>query len=241
MSAAVFFATGGSVRNLSVLLMLSLLNSCSFALATIAHIEALKRLPAGITFPLTRMSLLAVIIFSVLYLGERLAPLQWLGVLFGCAVVVILTREARSSSCTEPNLRTGLFFVAVCVFCGAIATISSKLAAEMVNKAGFMALSYLFGIFFSLGIEKRWGDSRHKDRVKSAIVIGVVMGLLNFFGFYAFLVALSSGPLSAIALMTGMHFVIAILLSVLIYREAMTLRRGLGLGLAILAVILLKQ
>ncbi|HEY5674161.1 MAG TPA: EamA family transporter, partial [Malonomonas sp.] len=62
-----------------------------------------------------------------------------------------------------------------------------------------------------------------------------------FLGFYAFLTALASGPLSAIALITGMHFVIAILLSVLFYREQMSLRRYLGIGLTLLAVFFLKQ
>jgi uncharacterized membrane protein len=66
------------------------------------------------------------------------------------------------------------------------------------------------------------------------------MGLLNFFGFYAFLTALESGPLSVIALITGMHFVIAVALSVLLYRERMTPRRILGIGLTLLAVVFLQ-
>jgi uncharacterized membrane protein len=66
------------------------------------------------------------------------------------------------------------------------------------------------------------------------------MGVLNFFGFYAFLTALESGPLSIIALIAGMHFVIAVALSVLLYREKMTPRRILGIGLTLLAVVLMQ-
>lgn len=241
LSALVFFASGDTAANLPSLLLLSLLNSCSFALATMSNIEALKRLPAGITFPLTRMSLVLVIIVSISYFGERLEPLQWLGILLGFAVVAILALDARSDSRSDPNLRTGFFFVAVCIICGAVASVSSKLAAESVSKAGFMALSYLFGSFFSLGIELKWRGRTPAGRVKPAIVLGLVMGVLNFLGFYAFLVALASGPLSAIALITGMHFMIAIVLSVLIYQEKITLQRGLGIGMTLLAVFLLKQ
>ena len=67
------------------------------------------------------------------------------------------------------------------------------------------------------------------------------MGVLNFFGFYAFLTALETGPLSVIALITGMHFIIAITLSVVIYREKLTAHRCVGLILTVLAVIFLKQ
>ena len=66
------------------------------------------------------------------------------------------------------------------------------------------------------------------------------MGVLNFFGFYAFLTALETGPLSIIALITGMHFVIAVVLSVLLYREKMNSRRVLGIVLTLLAVFLMQ-
>jgi len=67
------------------------------------------------------------------------------------------------------------------------------------------------------------------------------MGVLNFFGFYAFLSALVSEPLSVIAMIIGMHFVIAIIFSVVFYREPISLRRGFGVGLTHLAVFFLKQ
>jgi len=241
LSAAAFMATSDPLGQLSSLLLLALLNSCSFAVATITHIEALKRLPAGITFPLTRLSLVVVICFSLLFLDESLTPLQWLGVLCGFAVVLILARDAKSAGRSQPNFRSGLLLIAVCILCGAVASISSKLAAESVNKAAFMTLSYLFGSVFSLGIEVKWGRRTPAGRTQTAVVLGLVMGGLNFVGFYAFLSALARGPLSAIALITGMHFVIAIVLAVLLYREKMNLQRAFGIGLTLLSVYLLGR
>jgi len=66
------------------------------------------------------------------------------------------------------------------------------------------------------------------------------MGLINFAGFYSFLKALSLGPLSIIISITGMHFVIAIILSVLIYKENLTLLRILGILLTIISIIFLR-
>lgn len=128
----------------------------------------------------------------------------------------------------------------ICLLSGAVASISSKLAAEAFSKTGFMTLSYFFGVFFSLGINKKWGTKTSESLSKDAIILGLSLGILNFCGFYAFLMALSSGPLSAIVLITGMHFVIAILLSVLIYREHLSLRQFLGICLTLLSVYLLK-
>jgi drug/metabolite transporter (DMT)-like permease len=238
MSGAAFLLSGENIGDLSTLVFLSLLNSAAFALATVAHMEALRHLPATITFPLTRLSILVVILFSIFYFHERLGPFQWGGVLLGLSVVAVLTREAGNAARTGGNTRAGFFFIIVCVLCGALASISSKLAAMSTGKAAFMALSYFLGTIFSLGMEKIRGAGRSGEGSGDAVRIGILMGLLNFLGFYAFLTALGTGPLSVISLITGMHFVIAILLSVLLYHERMTLRRVFGVGLTLLAVFL---
>jgi uncharacterized membrane protein len=240
-SAVTFLLSAETPTNVSSLLVLSLVNSFSFALATISHIEALRHLPSGIVFPLTRLSLVVVVITSVVYFGEQLSSLQWLGILLGLAVAVVLVQDLRTDGGGQGNRRAGLLFVAVCILCGAVAAISSKLAVVSTSKAGFMTLSYLLGTGFSLAISKKWGQAKKLGTSREAVVIGILMGVLNFFGFYAFLTALESGPLSAIALITGMHFVIAIILSVVLYREKMTVARSICIGLTLVAVVLLRQ
>jgi drug/metabolite transporter (DMT)-like permease len=241
LSGAAFLASGESAGEISTLVVLALVNSASFALATVAHMEALKHLPATVTFPITRLSILVVIFFSIVYFGERPQPMQMAGILLGLSVVFVFAGEAGDKSGHRGNPRTGFLFAAACVLCGAVASISSKFAAVSTSKAGFMALSYLLGTLFALALERK-NRGWKSPWVKSgeAVWIGLCMGVLNFFGFYAFLTALESGPLSVIALITGMHFVIAVALSVLLYRERMTPRRILGIGLTLLAVAFLQ-
>jgi len=241
LSAVAFFASGESAGSLATLAVLSLVNAAAFALATVAHMEALRHLPATVTFPLTRLSLVVVIVFSLLYFDERLALLQWGGILVGLAVVGVLAGEAGAAVRPEGNRRTGLLLVGLCILGGALAAVSSKLAALSTSKSAFMALSYLMATGFSLAIERRWGRRQPGAARGEPVRLGVAMGLLNFFGFYAFLTALETGPLSVIALITGMHFVIAIILSLLLYREQMTPRRLLGIGLTLLAVYCLGR
>lgn len=241
LSTAVYVATGGEIVNYRVLITLALANSCAFAITTVSNIEALRHLPTSITFPLTRLSLVVVIVVSLAYFGEQLSHQQWLGILLGFVVVFIMAKEAKQDTTPHGNSRYGLFFVAVCVVCGAITSVSSKLAAVSTNTAGFMALTYLFATIFSLLINKKWPSKNPTSSHNGAIILGILMGILNFFGFYAFLTALANGPLSSIALITSMHFVIAIILSVVIYREKITLRRGTALALTLLAVFFLKS
>lgn len=240
LSTVTYILSGGTTANYTVLIGLALVNSCAFAITTISNIEALRHLPTSITFPLTRLSLVVVILVSVIYFAEQLSNQQWLGVLLGFGVVFLMAKEVRQDTSPQENSRYGLFCVGICILCGAIASISSKLAAVSTNTAGFMAVTYLFATLFSLLINKRWPGKNGGENKKEMILIGMLMGILNFFGFYAFLTALSSGPLSSIALITSMHFVIAIILSVVIYHEKITLRRGAALALTLLAVFFMK-
>lgn len=242
LSSAVYLVSGHTTTDYATLFTLALANSLAFAISTMANIEALRHIPASITFPLTRLSIVLVLVYSIIVFNEQLTPIQWLGMTLSFLVVVILGQDAKKGQQQTNSIKhNGFWFVGVCILCGAVASISSKLAAVATDKAGFIAISYLLGTIFSWLINKRWGGKQSTAHKKEALLLGISMGVLNFLGFYAFLVALSSGPLSAIALITGMHFVIAIGLSVLIYREQVSRRRGLGIMLMLLAVYLLKS
>ena len=242
LSAVAYLGSGGpSTGRLSMLLLLALLNSSSFACAAIAQIEALKRLPAGITYPLTRLSLVLVILFSLVYFHETLRPWQWLGVAVGLGVVALLSGDVKRDKTLHHRAGSGLWFVLAAIICGAISSVSCKLAAMHADTAGFMTLTYSMGTVFSILLNRHGKTTAPGGQRKEALLIGLFMGVLNFFGFYALLKAMATGPLSAIALLTGMHFVIAIILSVLVYRERLTPRRVTAVLLTLLAVLLMKQ
>ena len=66
------------------------------------------------------------------------------------------------------------------------------------------------------------------------------MGLINLAGFYCYLKALTTGPLSIITSITAMHFVIAIILSTLIYGEKLNRRRITRILLSMTSILLLR-
>ncbi len=253
LTSAIFMATvtvlsalsylSGDIKavNIASLVIWALVNSSSFACATIFNIEALKRLPASVTFPLTRTTIILVTLFSLIFLNETLRPFQWFGLLTAFGVVAILLSEIKYDS-KGSRQRIGLALVTASIACSAIASISCKFAAMQTNKAAFMTLTYLLATAFSLLINRHWKPQSTQVRtIGPTLIIGLIMGVLNFIGFYALLSAMETGPLSAIITITGMQFIIAILLAVIIYHEKLSSKRIFAIVLALATVLLMKQ
>jgi drug/metabolite transporter (DMT)-like permease len=240
LSSGAFVLSGEGLGDRKDLILIAAVNSASFVIGTLTHIEALKHIPTSVAYPIIRLNMVVVILFSILYFHDRITTYQVFGIGTAIGVIVILTREAEEGKELTGNIKRGLILVSISVASGAISSISSKFAAMYVNKLGFMALSYAMGMFFSVGMVKGLGGKEVKRGHGEAFLIGMAMGLINFVGFYLFLKALSLGPLSIIVSITGMHFVIAVILSVIIYGEKLNAPRILGIGLTVLSVILLR-
>jgi len=240
LSSGAFALSGEGLGNRRDLILIAAVNSASFVIGTLTHIEALKHVPTSVAYPIIRLNMVAVILFSIFYFHDQISIYQLFGIGTAISVILILTREAEEHQELTRNIKRGLILVSISVVSGAVSSISSKFAAMYVNKLGFMALSYSMGMLFSLGMVSRLGGEEVKRGHKEAFLIGFAMGLINFVGFYLFLKALSMGPLSIIVSITGMHFVIAVFLSVLIYREKLNATRILGIGLTVLSVLLLR-
>ncbi len=240
LSAVFFFSFKESVSDPSMLILTAGINSASFVLGTITHIEALKHVPSSVVYPIIRLNMVVVVLFSILFLHDHVSLHQVLGILMAIAVIVILTKDAEEEKGSLGSARKGLFLVFVSLIAGSVASISSKFAAVYSNKLGFMTLSYFLGALFSAALIRRSGKERSGGSRKDAVRIGVLMGLINFAGFYTFLAALSVGPLSIIVSITGMHFVIAVLLSVIVYKEKLSGMRIIGMALAIASILFLR-
>jgi drug/metabolite transporter (DMT)-like permease len=240
LSAVSFLSLRESVSDARMLVLTAGINSASFVLGTVTHIEALKHVPASVAYPIIRLNMVIVVLFSILFLHDRVSPHQVLGIVLAMGVIVILTRDVEQAEGAFGSLRKGLLLVFASLIAGSVASISSKFAAVYSNKLGFMALSYFLGTLFSAALIGRSGKEESPGNRKDAVVIGLLMGLINFVGFYTFLAALSLGPLSIIVSITGMHFVIAVLLSVIVYKEKLNRMRILGVGLAIASILFLR-
>lgn len=240
LSTILFFALDETVQNIGFLLFIALANSLTFFIAAISNMEALKRIPAGVAYPIIRLNAVIVVIFSIFYFGDDLSAYQGLGIFLALGAVVVLARDTGGKEELNGNRRKGFLFIAVAILAGALASISSKFAALYANKMAFMAVSYTFATLLSFGFRNKAQSEDANAHHKDALIIGFFMGLINLTGFYCYLKALSSGPLSIITSITAMHFVIAIILSTLIYKEKLNRRRITGILLSMTSILLLR-
>jgi len=229
-----------TVTNLPFLCFIALVNSAAFCLATVTHIEALKNIPASVAYPIIRLSAVSVVIFSILFFKDRPSLYQVIGIVLAMVVIVVLTMDFGDDATSYGRRKRGFLCIFVAFIAGAGAIISSKFAAMYTNKMAFIAISYWASTFFAFGLRKRLQTEEANENPKDALLIGLVMGVINFAGYYSYLKALSTGPLSIITSLTGMHFIIAIILSALIYKEKLTASRILGISLTVVSIILLR-
>jgi drug/metabolite transporter (DMT)-like permease len=240
LASAITFSRWPQINAPGFLLFISLANSLTFASATLCHIQALKFIPAPVAYPLIRMNIVLVVLFAVVFLQESLAPHQILGLLFSLATVWILGRDRSSDFQAGPRAR-GLGLVFLAMLAGGLSAISSKYAADATDIWAFIALSYIFSTLLTLALAPRmFAPAQVSDSGKLDLVIGLLMGLLNLGGFYLFLKALALGPLSIVAVVNGMHFLVPVLLAAIVFKERLNASRLLGLLLALAALWLLK-
>ena len=240
LSSALFLLSGAEEPHFTFLILVSAINSLSFLLSTVAHIEALKAIPTSIAYPIIRLNVVPVVIFSMVFFNDRLSGFQLTGIVMAVAVMLILAKEAGEEKGQHRNTQRGVLLASLSLVGGGVASISSKFAAMYDNPLAYMALSYLLSTLFSFGLRRRFEKQGVSRDLKPAMLIGLAMGLINFAGYYLFLKALALGPLSIVISLTGMHFVIPIVLSVLLYGEKLRVVRILAVLMTITSILLLR-
>lgn len=240
LSSGAYFFQHHREPNIGFLLAAALINSASFLVATVSHIEALKYVPANIAYSIIRLNVVLVAVFSICYFKEQISLLQTLGLFVAVVAMILLTTQMGTDTTTAKRRRQGAVFVFLALLAGATASVSSKFAVMYSDKLAFMALSYLMGMIGSLGITKVLSYDKARQKRSAAMGLGVLMGGFNFAGFYAFLYALERGPLSLIAVIVGMHFVIAIVLSAVIYHEKIKPVAFVGILLTVISIFLIR-
>lgn len=243
LSSLLFFVSGQSLDNVVFLIFISFINSASFLTGTITTIEALKSVPTSVAYPVIRLNTAIVVIFSIVYFKDKLSAFQVMGIIMAITVIFILTRSANNTTqnVVDQNFRRGTILTFIALASGTIAAISSKFAAIGTNHLAFIALSYALSMFFSFMLRNRLQGTEENPHHRDALIIGICMGIVNFGGFYALLRALSAGPLSIIISVTGMYFVIAIVLSTIIYKERLTPLRLVGIVLTAFSITLMRM
>ena len=241
LSFAFWIITKQPLGEIKFLIFFAVINAIAFLATTTTRINALKYIPTSISYPIIRVSTIFVVAFSILYFKDSLSYYQFAGIILAVAVVFILYRNDKEDKIK--NFKLGLSLTLIAMITSALTTTAQKFAAIHVNKLSYITLSYIINIFLVLILNKQIAGKVKSNTQKSkrdAWMIGFLIGLFNFVGFFCVLQAYSMGPLSIIAPLHDLNFVIAIILATIVYKEKLTKRRILGVILSVVSVVLLS-
>lgn len=69
--------------------------------------------------------------------------------------------------------------------------------------------------------------------------LAIATGVLGFAGAFMFLLAVSQGPVTLVAPISALYPLVSSLLAVMVLQESFSLQQGFGIGLAVIAIILM--
>ncbi len=227
------------IGNIKFLILFAVINAITFLATTTTRINALKYIPTSISYPIIRVSTIFVVAFSLFYFKDSLSYYQFVGIILAVAVVFILYKNDKQDKIK--NFKVGITLALIAMITSALTTTAQKFAALYVNKLSYITLAYFINIFLVLILSKQIaGENNKKKSNVDARIIGLFIGIFNFIGFFFVLQAYAIGPLSIVAPLHDLNFVIAIILATLIYKEKLTTKRILGIVLSVVSVILLS-
>ncbi len=189
----------------------------------------------------TKMSLAIPVIFGVWVYEEYLGLFEVIGILLALAAVYLATMKKKSVVTHKYLL---LLPIAVFLGSGVIDT-SIKYAQQMyVQEHEFPLFSALvFGSAACIGVIFILGRSFDKPiRINFKNILGgICLGVPNYFSIYFLMKALDASILNSASIFTINNVAIVMLstlLGILLFKERISLKNWLGIGLAVVSIIL---
>ena len=209
------------------------------AVANILLLESLKHMEVSLGSTIYRLNTIAVVILSILFLGEVMSTLKLIGIAFGVIAVLLLYRHQTSHG-HQRELKLGLGLVLTGALCRAIYGVVTKAGLSAGSDMDLLLLTsalcwVVSGLFYARFIERRYAITRQK------IVYSVLSGCLVYGIVRTLLAALALGEASVVITIANLSFLMALLAALMLKMERLSGRKLLAMGFAIGAIALLTR
>jgi len=211
--------------------------------------KALRELSSHTVVQLMLLGQVVTIALAVVFLGESLVWLQWLGVglvILGVAVV-LMASEGEAERTEGRATRRGVLFglgsvlsmaVSVTLAKGALET-SDALVATWLRIAGGVLSLFLFAPLFYLGRGGNWLTPILADW-RLALRFCLIATLVTLGGFFLSLLAMKLTPLAIANTLLSTEPLFVLLIMVLFYRDRPSIQRLIGSLVGVLGVAILS-
>lgn len=221
------------------LVLFGLIGGACFATACVTMYWVLSHGPYGVSSLLSSYSILITIGYG-LFIGERLSPWAWGGVILICVSLVLVMERKQE----DEKVKLSAGWLAVLVFsvlCSAAFGVLQRqqqivFCRAYDNEFMVVVLGVAAGILFVVGRIK--DGKRLKTHLKGGFFYAAVGGVANGMANFLTLAVYTLVPISFAAPMrTGIGIVIAFLIARLIFKEKYTARQYLGVALGSIALV----
>ena len=206
-------------------------------LSNLLLLESLTHINISLGSTVYRLNTIGVVVMAFLFLGEALGGIKLLGVGLGIVAVGLLYRPDPTAMAQENRGRFLPFFlmaVAASLFRAGYGVITRGGIVHQADPQTMLllcALSWIVGgAFYARLREGRFRLT--KKKVGYALVSGVLVFLVVDF----LMLAVKYGEASIVIPIANMSFVMAMLLSVVLRFEPFSLRKGVAMVVACLAI-----
>ncbi|MFH1500498.1 MAG: EamA family transporter [archaeon] len=235
-----FLFEGITFTNLLITFIIGLIFAIAFYSKTIIQMKALQYLPTNKVFPITSSEVILVIFFALVFFKEVLEFYQILGVALIIIAVTLIHGQSKKQKDYSKS-KKGFLFAFLSIPFGATVVISNKFASLNSETGFFILVSYILLILISFVsyevVERR---NAKKAPKRDSIKMGLLIGVVNFAGFFSFLSALEKGPLSLVAAIHPNFVVVTVILARIVYKEELSLKQFSLVLLSVIGVILLR-
>jgi drug/metabolite transporter (DMT)-like permease len=221
-------------------ILFGLLTGVLVAMANILLIESLTGLDVSLGSMIYRLNTIGVVAISFLLLSEEVGIFKVMGIGVGIFAVMLLYRRAKN---VDGGLAIPIVFLILAVVASvfrAIYGVASKYALEQ-GAAPEGMLIIAAGCWIIVGfIYATVRECRVRMTGKKA-VYAFVSGILCFILANALIEALRLGEASVVVPVANLSFAVAMMISIGLSMEALTGRKCIAIGCAVLSVFLLAQ
>jgi drug/metabolite transporter (DMT)-like permease len=250
-SAIIGFILAGFIEGygeLSVLMIgVGLLSGLIYIFSAGLRMDSMRYIDTTILLPLHKfVSPLFALVFGLVYFGEVLTTKEWIGIIVGISVPLLLITRAEHKR--QKNLSKGLLLMLVSAVLAALAVVVNKegvhlFSAVLLFAAFANAFTAIFGILFYRfrrrpQIQDPLADAGAFDI--SLLKLSVVSGFVQIISFVTLLLAFSyGGQLGIVYTIHSLYILIPIILAIWFYNEHWNLQKVIAIVLSVAALGLL--
>jgi drug/metabolite transporter (DMT)-like permease len=225
-----------------IIFWLAIAGGLIHSLGNFIRIDALRYIDSVIYFPINKvLGPLVVVIGGLTWFGDPLTLREYVGI--GLSLCVPLLLIAAREHKRQKDLRKGLVLLVLSTVLTSFSMLAVKEGSVRSPDVLFMmVIINFFATVTSLAVLYRQegkGVPSLKNCSRQDLYLGSFAGVLGFFSFYSLLKAYTTGFVSIVYVIHAHYILIPILLSVIIYKEHMNMRKFSAIVLSVLAITLL--